>query len=76
VKHLACSNLIGGLCEQVDGFFKKLRLRQILTVFLAGMLLIATAVVVPLLKAQTIHPAVQAGGANNPTSLVEIVTQT
>lgn len=49
-------------------FFKRLRLRQILTVFLAGMLLIASTACsgANTQGANPSNPAVQAGGANNP----------
>lgn len=50
-------------------FFKKLRLRQLLTVFLAGVLLIASTACSGATNAQGANPdnpAVQAGGENNP----------
>lgn len=50
-------------------FLKKLRLRQIVTVFLAGVLLIVSTAcsgAVNALGANPDNPAVQAGGANNP----------
>jgi hypothetical protein len=52
----------------LTAFFKKLRLRQILTVFLAGMLLIASTACsgATTQGANPDNPAVQAGGANNP----------
>ncbi|AFZ24546.1 hypothetical protein Cylst_2316 [Cylindrospermum stagnale PCC 7417] len=50
------------------GFLKKLQLRQILTVFLAGFLLIASTACsgANTQGANPENPAVQAGGANNP----------
>ncbi len=52
----------------LTAFLKKLRLRQILTVFVAGLLLIvSTACGSPYPNAANPNnPAVQAGGANNP----------
>ena len=50
-------------------FLKKLRLRQILTVFFAGVLLMASTACSGAVNAQGANPdnpAVQAGGANNP----------
>jgi len=49
-------------------FFKKLRLRQILTVFLAGVLLVVSTACNPgnAQGARPNNPPVQAGGANNP----------
>ena len=50
-------------------FFKKLRMRQIITVFLAGVLLIFSTACGNATNAQGANPdnpAVQAGGANNP----------
>lgn len=53
---------------RLTAFFKKLRLRQILTVFLAGVLLIASTACNSgdNLGARPNNPPVQAGGANNP----------
>ncbi|MBW4686479.1 MAG: hypothetical protein KME40_15580 [Komarekiella atlantica HA4396-MV6] len=50
------------------GFLKKLRLRQMLTIFLAGLLLIVSTACsgVNAQGANPQNPAVQAGGANNP----------
>ncbi|MEH2083045.1 MAG: DUF6658 family protein [Nostoc sp.] len=49
-------------------FFKKIRLRQILTIFLAGLLLIVSTACsgANTQGANPQNPAVQAGGANNP----------
>ena len=54
--------------NRLTAFFKKLRLRQILTVFLAGVLLIASTACsgATTQGANPDNPAVQAGGANNP----------
>lgn len=54
--------------NKLTAFFKKLPLRQILTVFLAGVLLIASTACsgVTTQGANPENPAVQAGGANNP----------
>lgn len=55
--------------NRLTTFFKKLRLRQILTVFLAGVLLIVSTACSGATNAQGANPdnpAVQAGGANNP----------
>ncbi len=54
--------------NKLTAFFKKLRLRQILTVFLAGVLLIASTACsgATTQGANPDNPAVQAGGANNP----------
>jgi len=54
--------------NKLTAFFKKLRLRQILTVFLAGVLLIASTACsgANAQGANPNNPAVQAGGANNP----------
>ncbi len=54
--------------NRLTAFFKKLRLRQILTVFLAGMLLIVSTACsgATTQGANPNNPAVQAGGANNP----------
>ncbi|ARV62479.1 hypothetical protein BZZ01_31065 [Nostocales cyanobacterium HT-58-2] len=55
--------------KSLGSFIKKLRLRQIVTVFLAGLLLIvSTACGAPANNqgANPNNPAVQAGGANNP----------
>ncbi|WP_026734569.1 DUF6658 family protein [Fischerella sp. PCC 9605] len=54
--------------NSLTAFIKKLRLRQILTVFLAGLLLIiSTACSSPYPNAANPNnPAVQAGGGNNP----------
>lgn len=55
--------------NKLMAFFKKLRLRQILTVFLAGVLLILNTACSSATNAQGANPdnpAVQAGGANNP----------
>jgi hypothetical protein len=56
------------LVNKLTAFFKKLRLRQILTVFLAGVLLIASTACsgANAQGANPNNPAVQAGGANNP----------
>ncbi|NDJ25493.1 hypothetical protein GS682_28405 [Nostoc sp. B(2019)] len=50
------------------GFLKKLRLRQVLTIFLAGLLLIVSTACsgANATGANPQNPAVQAGGANNP----------
>ncbi|MEH2235130.1 DUF6658 family protein [Nostoc sp.] len=52
----------------VRGFLKKIRLRQILTIFLAGLLLIVSTACsgANAQGANPQNPAVQAGGANNP----------
>jgi hypothetical protein len=52
----------------VTAFLKKLRLRQILTIFLAGLLLIVSTACSTgnAQGANPQNPAVQAGGANNP----------
>ncbi|MFN6562262.1 MAG: DUF6658 family protein [Nostoc sp. ChiSLP01] len=52
----------------VIAFFKKLRLRQMLTIFLAGLLLIVSTACSTgdAQGANPQNPAVQAGGANNP----------
>ena len=54
--------------NKLTAFFKKLPLRQILTVFLAGVLLMASTACsgVTTQGANPENPAVQAGGANNP----------
>lgn len=54
--------------NKLTALFKKLRLRQILTVFLAGVLLIASTACsgATTQGANPDNPAVQAGGANNP----------
>jgi len=55
--------------NRLTAFFKKLRLRQILTVFLAGVLLVFSTACNGATNAQGANPnnpAVQAGGANNP----------
>lgn len=55
--------------NRLTAFFRKLRLRQILTVFLAGVLLIASTAcsgATTTQGANPSNPAVQAGGANNP----------
>ncbi len=54
--------------NRLTTFFKKLRLRQILTVFLAGALLIVSTACsgATTQGANPNNPAVQAGGANNP----------
>ena len=54
--------------NRLTAFFRKLRLRQILTVFLAGLLLIASTACsgATAQGANPNNPAVQAGGANNP----------
>lgn len=54
--------------NKLTAFFKKLPLRQILTIFLAGVLLIASTACsgVTTQGANPENPAVQAGGANNP----------
>lgn len=54
--------------NRLTAFFKKLRLRQVLTVFLAGVLLIASTACsgATTQGANPENPAVQAGGANNP----------
>lgn len=55
--------------NRLMAFFKKLRLRQIVTVFLAGMLLIVNTACNNGVNAQGArpdNPPVQAGGANNP----------
>lgn len=54
--------------NRLRAFLKKLQLRQVLTVFLAGLLLIvSTACSSPTSQgANPNNPAVQAGGANNP----------
>lgn len=54
--------------NRLTAFLKKLRLRQVLTVFLAGLvLLVNTACSSPNTQgANPNNPAVQAGGANNP----------
>lgn len=54
--------------NRLTAFFKKLRLRQILSVFLAGVLLIASTACngATTQGATPDNPAVQAGGANNP----------
>ena len=54
--------------NRLTAFFKKLRLRQVLTVFLAGVLLIASTACsgATTQGANPNNPAVQAGGANNP----------
>lgn len=55
--------------NKLMAFFKKLRLRQILTVFLAGVLLILNTACSNATNAQGANPdnpAVQAGGNNNP----------
>jgi hypothetical protein len=56
------------MVNSLTAFIKKLRLRQILTVFLAGLLLIiSTACSSPYPNAANPNnPAVQAGGGNNP----------
>lgn len=54
--------------NRLTAFFKKLRLRQVLTLFLAGVLLIASTACsgATTQGANPDNPAVQAGGANNP----------
>lgn len=54
--------------NRLTAFFKQLRIRQVLTVFLAGMLLIVSTACNPgdVTGANPNNPAVQAGGANNP----------
>lgn len=54
--------------KRLTAFFKRMRLRQILTVFLAGVLLIASTACsgATTQGANPDNPAVQAGGANNP----------
>ncbi|MBW4630178.1 MAG: hypothetical protein KME49_32875 [Brasilonema octagenarum HA4186-MV1] len=55
--------------NSLTSFLKKLRLRQILTVFLAGLLLIVSTACGNATNTQGANPdnpAVQAGGANNP----------
>jgi hypothetical protein len=53
--------------NHLTAFLNKLRLRQVLTVFLAGLLLIvSTACSDANVGANPENPAVQAGGANNP----------
>ena len=54
--------------NKLTNFFKKLRLRQILTVFLVGMLLVVSTACsgATTQGANPNNPAVQAGGANNP----------
>lgn len=53
--------------NRLIAFLKQLRLRQIVTVFLAGMLLIvSTACTATTQGANPNNPPVQAGGANNP----------
>ncbi len=54
--------------NRLMAFFKKLRLRQIVTVFLAGMLLIVNTACNSgnAQGARPDNPSVQAGGANNP----------
>lgn len=54
--------------KQLTGFFKKLQLRKILTVFLAGALLFVSTACNPgdTRGARPNNPPVQAGGANNP----------
>jgi hypothetical protein len=54
--------------NNVIDFWKKLRLRQILTIFLAGLLLIVSTACsgANAQGANPQNPAVQAGGANNP----------
>ena len=54
--------------NKLMAFFKKLRLRQIVTVFLAGILLIVSTACsgATTQGANPNNPAVQAGGANNP----------
>ena len=54
--------------NRLTAFFKKLRLRQILTVFLAGVMLFASTACsgATTQGANPDNPAVQAGGANNP----------
>lgn len=54
--------------NKLMAFFKKLRLRQIVTVFLAGMLLIVNTACNSgnVQGARPDNPPVQAGGANNP----------
>ncbi|MEW5857264.1 MAG: DUF6658 family protein, partial [Cyanobacteriota bacterium] len=56
--------------KHLTAFFKKLRLRQILTVFLAGALLIVTSACNngDSLGARPQNPPVQMGGNNNPHS--------
>ncbi|GAA6624326.1 DUF6658 family protein [Scytonema sp. NUACC26] len=54
--------------NRLTAFLNKLRLRQILTVFLAGLLLIVSTACsdAKVQGANPENPAVQAGGANNP----------
>ncbi|MBE9004078.1 hypothetical protein IQ259_03305 [Fortiea sp. LEGE XX443] len=54
--------------KNLTALLKKLRLRQIITVFLAGLLLIVSTACTPgnAQGANPKNPAVQAGGANNP----------
>lgn len=54
--------------NKLTAFFKKLRLRQIVTIFLAGVLLIVSTACsgATTQGANPNNPAVQAGGANNP----------
>ncbi len=54
--------------KKLTNFLKKLRLRQILTVFMAGMLLLITTACNPgdSVGARPNNPPVQAGGQNNP----------
>lgn len=54
--------------NNLTAFFKKLRLRQVLTVFLAGVLLIVSTACnsATTQGANPNNPPVQAGGANNP----------
>ncbi len=54
--------------NKLTAFFKKLRLRQVLTVFLAGVLLIISTACnsANTQGANPNNPPVQAGGANNP----------
>jgi hypothetical protein len=54
--------------NKLTAFFKKLRLRQVLTVFLAGVLLIISTACnsANTQGANPTNPPVQAGGANNP----------
>lgn len=56
------------IMKQVAAFFKKLRLRQILTVFLVGLTLFVTTACNTgnTQGARPNNPPVQAGGANNP----------
>ena len=66
---ICLKKLQGGIHEQVNCFFfKKIRLRQVLTVFLAGVLLVISTACnsANAQGANPINPPVQAGGANNP----------